>query len=66
MYFADDPLFALDPIFNSIPTEAARARTIAAYDHGVTESEWALGWRWDIVLRGPDATPFEPPRGAER
>jgi protocatechuate 3,4-dioxygenase, beta subunit len=26
----------------------------------VTEPEWALGYRWDIVVRGPDATPFEP------
>ncbi|MCC6178673.1 MAG: protocatechuate 3,4-dioxygenase subunit beta [Chloroflexi bacterium] len=59
MYFPDDPLFALDPIFNSIPGEAARARLIAAYDHSVTEQEWALGYRWDIVLRGAEATPIE-------
>src|SRR4051794_15276961 len=59
MYFADDPLFALDPIFNGVPTEAARRRLVAAYAHDVTEPEWALGWRWDIVLQGPNATPFE-------
>jgi len=59
MYFQDDPLFFQDPVFNSIPTEDARRRLIAAYDHSVTEPEWALGWRWDIVLGGGAATPFE-------
>jgi protocatechuate 3,4-dioxygenase beta subunit len=66
MYFPDDPLFALDPIFHSIPTDKARVRLIAAYAHDVTEPEWALGWRWDIVLRGPNATPLEPPTGNGR
>jgi protocatechuate 3,4-dioxygenase beta subunit len=61
MYFPGDPLHALDPIFLAVP-EAARSRLIAAYDHSVTEPEWALGYRFDIVLRGPNATPFEPPR----
>jgi protocatechuate 3,4-dioxygenase beta subunit len=59
MYFQDDPLFFQDPIFNSIPTEEARQRLIARYDHEVTEPEWALGWRWDIVLGGAAATPLE-------
>lgn len=59
MYFPDDPLHSLDPILSSIPTEAARRRLIAAYAHDVTEPEWALGYRWDIVLRGTSATPFE-------
>jgi protocatechuate 3,4-dioxygenase beta subunit len=59
MYFPDDPLFDLDPIFNSVPTDRARRSMIATYDHSVTEPEWALGYRWDIVLRGPGATPFE-------
>jgi protocatechuate 3,4-dioxygenase beta subunit len=62
MYFPDDPLLPLDPVLGSIPSEAARARLVAAYDHGVTQPEWALGYRWDIVLRGQAATPFEPPR----
>lgn len=61
MYFPDDPLHALDPILSAVPPEA-QSRLIATYDHGVTEPEWALGWRWDIVLHGPEATPFEPPR----
>ncbi len=59
MYFPDDPLHALDPIFNSAPTLAARQSMVAAYDHAVTEAEWALGYRWDIVVRGPHATVFE-------
>ena len=63
MYFADDPLLALDPIFNSVPTETAQQRLIAAYVHDITEPEWALGWRWDIVLSGPAATPFESDEG---
>jgi protocatechuate 3,4-dioxygenase beta subunit len=58
MYFAADPLLAQDPIFNSVP-EAARPRLIAAYAHDVTEPEWGLGWRWDIVLDGVNATHFE-------
>jgi protocatechuate 3,4-dioxygenase beta subunit len=58
MYFPDDPMLALDPIFNGVPSDAARERMISAYDHDVTEEEWALGYRWDIVL-GP--TPMEQP-----
>jgi protocatechuate 3,4-dioxygenase beta subunit len=58
MYFENDPLFGFDPIFNSVP-EHARHRLVAHYDHDVTEENWALGWRWDIVLRGNAATPFE-------
>jgi len=58
MYFENDPLFPHDPIYNSVP-EHARHRMIARYDHDVTEENWALGWRWDIVLRGKAATPFE-------
>ena len=59
MYFPDDPLHPIDPIMQSPPTEQARTRLIAAYDHSVTEPEWALGYRWDIAVRGPYATPFE-------
>jgi len=58
MYFEDDRLFPFDPIFNSAP-EPSRVRMIAHYDHDLTEENWALGWRWDIVLRGNTATPFE-------
>ena len=65
MYFPDDPLHAIDPIMNAVPTEAARKRLIALYDHNVTEQEWALGYKWDIVLRGANAAPFEA-KGDER
>jgi protocatechuate 3,4-dioxygenase beta subunit len=59
MYFPDDPVLSLDPITSSIPNDEARERLISAYDHNVTEPEWALGYVWDIVLHGPEATPFE-------
>jgi protocatechuate 3,4-dioxygenase beta subunit len=61
MYFPDDPLHSLDPIFSSIPSTEARKSLVASYDHTITEPEWALGYRWDIVLRGPQATHFETP-----
>ncbi|HTZ94710.1 MAG TPA: protocatechuate 3,4-dioxygenase subunit beta [Streptosporangiaceae bacterium] len=61
MYFPADPLFPLDPIFNSIPDPQARARLIAAFDIELTQPDWALGYRWDIVLRGRTATVFETP-----
>jgi protocatechuate 3,4-dioxygenase, beta subunit len=62
MYFPGDPLLALDPIFNSVPDVAARARLIAAFDLGVAVEEFALGYRFDFVLRGREATPMEQPR----
>ncbi len=63
MYFPSDPLFALDPIYQSIVDPDARQRLIAAYDHDVSEPEWALGYRWDIVLTGSKATWMEPEEG---
>ena len=62
MFFPNDPLIPLDPILNSVPTKAGRQRLISAYDHNVTEPEFALGYRFDIVLRGRRPTPFEEPR----
>jgi protocatechuate 3,4-dioxygenase beta subunit len=59
MYFPGDPLFAYDPIFNSVRDPAARERMIAAFDLGETVPEWALAFTWDIVLRGREETPFE-------
>jgi protocatechuate 3,4-dioxygenase beta subunit len=59
MYFPGDPLFAHDPIYQSIPDEKARQRLISKFDLAITKPEWALGFRFDIVLRGPEATPFE-------
>jgi protocatechuate 3,4-dioxygenase, beta subunit len=59
MYFPGDPLFAFDPIFQSIPDESARMRLISKFDLGTTQPNWALGYQFDIVLRGREATPFE-------
>ena len=59
MYFPGDPLFARDPLFQSIPDEKARERLISKFDFDLTKPEWALGFRFDIVLRGRGATPFE-------
>ena len=59
MYFPDDPLLSLDPIINAVPDPAARARLVSSYDHGATVPQWALGFRFDLVLRGRDATVFE-------
>ncbi|HXH05232.1 MAG TPA: protocatechuate 3,4-dioxygenase subunit beta [Vicinamibacterales bacterium] len=59
MYFPDDPLLADDPIFQSIRDERARRRLVSRLDPGLTRPEWALGFAFDIVLRGRDATPFE-------
>jgi protocatechuate 3,4-dioxygenase, beta subunit len=56
MYFPNDPLFALDPIYQSIPEQAARDRLVATYDHELSIPEWSLGYRWDIVLTGSRAT----------
>jgi protocatechuate 3,4-dioxygenase, beta subunit len=56
MYFPGDPLFDLDPIVQSIPDPAARGRLIARYDHGVTQPEYATGYRWDIVVCGVHRT----------
>jgi protocatechuate 3,4-dioxygenase, beta subunit len=60
MYFPDDPLFRYDPIFASVP-EAARPRLVASLDLAAAKPEWALAFRWDIVLRGQGSTPFERP-----
>jgi len=59
MYFPGDPLFEFDPIFNSVTDEKARERLVSKFDLETTRPEWALGYRFDIVLRGRDATPFE-------
>jgi protocatechuate 3,4-dioxygenase beta subunit len=52
MYFPGDPLLAIDPIYQSIPDAEARARLVAKLDLALTQPEWALGYRFDIVLRG--------------
>jgi protocatechuate 3,4-dioxygenase beta subunit len=59
MYFPGDPLMAMDPILQGIPDEEGRQRLVSTYAHDITEPEFALGYRWDIVLCGTQMTPFE-------
>jgi len=59
MYFPGDPLLPHDPIFNSISDERARNRLVSSFDLDVTSPEYALGYRFDIVLRGSQQTPWE-------
>ena len=61
MYFPDDPLFSQDPICNSVPDANARGRMVATFDLDATCPERALAFRFDIVLRGRERTPFEEP-----
>src|SRR3981081_1556390 len=57
MYFPGDPLMPYDPILRSIADQRGRDLLIASFDLATTEQTWALGYRWDIVLRGRYATP---------
>lgn len=58
MYFPDDPLIDIDPIAGAVP-EPARRRMVSRFDIGTTQPSWALGYLFDIVLRGCEATPME-------
>jgi protocatechuate 3,4-dioxygenase beta subunit len=58
MYFPDDPLIDIDPIANAVPMPY-RDRMVSRFDIGVTEPSFALGYLFDIVLRGRCATPME-------
>jgi protocatechuate 3,4-dioxygenase beta subunit len=62
MYFPGDPLLAHDPIFQGTADETARWRLVSTYDPELSEAEWALGYRFDMVLRGRHATPMEASR----
>ena len=59
MYFPGDPLLPYDPMFTSVPDEKARHRLIGAFDWENTVPEYAIAYRFDIILRGRDATPVE-------
>jgi protocatechuate 3,4-dioxygenase beta subunit len=58
MYFPGDPLLQHDPIFLCIPPKG-RDLLISKFDLDATEPNFALGYRFDFVLRGHNATPFE-------
>ena len=56
MFFPGDPLHAFDPIFHGVP-EHVRHRVVAAFDLDATVPDWSLAFRFDLVLRGREATP---------
>lgn len=58
MYFPGDPLLDLDPIFMGVP-DGARERLVSTFSLDVTQEGRALGYAFDIVLRGLDETPME-------
>jgi protocatechuate 3,4-dioxygenase beta subunit len=58
MYFPGDPLMDLDPIYQATPVEA-RDRLISQFSVDATEAGYALGYTFDIVLRGRQQTPME-------
>jgi protocatechuate 3,4-dioxygenase beta subunit len=59
MYFPGDPLIPLDPVLQPVRDERARRRLVSRFDLTLTTPEWSLGYRFDIVVRGSAATPFE-------
>jgi protocatechuate 3,4-dioxygenase beta subunit len=58
MYFPDDPLIEIDPIANAVPMPY-RSRMVSRFDIATTAPNWALGYLFDIVLKGRERTPFE-------
>jgi protocatechuate 3,4-dioxygenase beta subunit len=58
MYFPDDPLIEIDPIANAVPMPY-RQRMVSRFDIDTTVPNWALGYNFDVILRGRDATPTE-------
>jgi protocatechuate 3,4-dioxygenase beta subunit len=60
IYFEGDPLLKFDTIYNTAP-EFSRHAMVAQFDMGATQSEWALAYRFDIVLRGRRSAYFEEP-----
>ena len=59
MYFPGDPLLAFDPIFHSVRDPRRASCWSSSFDLETTTPEWALGYRFDIVLGGRVATPLE-------
>lgn len=57
MYFPGDPIIDSDPIANSIRDKKVLARLISHFDWDLTVPGINLGYRWDIVVGGPDPTP---------
>jgi protocatechuate 3,4-dioxygenase, beta subunit len=59
MYFPGDPLLPYDPIYNCVSDEKAKRRMISSFDLATTIPSTALGYHYDIILRGRDATLME-------
>jgi protocatechuate 3,4-dioxygenase beta subunit len=59
MYFPGDPLFSQDPIYQAVPGDRARRRMVSSFDLSRTVPEWALAYRFDIVLSGREPTPLD-------
>jgi protocatechuate 3,4-dioxygenase beta subunit len=59
MYFPGDPLLPHDPIFNCTADVTARERLISSFDFATTLPGFALGFRFDLILGGRQATPVE-------
>ena len=59
MYFPGDPLLEFDPMYMSVPDDIARLRLVSSFDWENTQPEYAIAYRFDITLRGRDATPME-------
>ena len=57
-YFPGDPLLDLDPIFMSTP-KSSQGLLIKEFSMDLTEEGFALGYKFDFILRGPNATPME-------
>ena len=58
MYFPGDPLLQYDPMYMGAP-EHLRDTMVSKFSLDVTQPDYALGYVFDIVLRGAKATRFE-------
>jgi protocatechuate 3,4-dioxygenase, beta subunit len=58
MYFPGDPLLQYDPLYLGVPLRG-RELLVAKFDLEATEPNFALGYRFDFILRGPNSTHFE-------
>lgn len=59
MYFEGDPLIKLCPIVSTIPQPQAIDRLVSRYDPDNTVPMDTRAYRFDIILRGHNSTPFE-------
>nr|WP_184772347.1 protocatechuate 3,4-dioxygenase subunit beta [Aminobacter lissarensis] len=60
IYFEGDPLLRYDSIYNTAP-DVSKHAMIAKFDMANTQAEWAIAYRFDIVLRGRASVYFEEP-----